>query len=88
MNKYFVYVLKSIKDGNLYIGITNNLNRRLYEHNLAYKNSTKSRAPFKMIYFEEYPNRIEARKREKYLKSGVGREFIKAKLKGSAVAQW
>lgn len=77
MDKYFVYILKSLKDGNLYTGITNNLDRRLYEHNLAYKNSTKSRVPFKMIYSEECLNRIEARKREKYFKSGSGREYIK-----------
>ncbi len=54
---YYVYVLRSLKDGNLYIGMTNNLSRRLYEHNLGYKGSTKSRAPFKLIYKEEYPDR-------------------------------
>lgn len=80
--KYFVYILKSLKDEGLYIGITNDINRRLYEHNLGYKGSTKSRTPFKFIYSEEYSNRVEARKREKYLKSGSGREFIKLHIQG------
>ncbi len=74
---YHVYILQSLKDGNLYTGITNNLERRLYEHNLAYKNSTRGRAPFTIIYSEECNNRLEARQREKYFKSGIGREYIK-----------
>ena len=75
--KYFVYVLQSLKDKGLYIGMTNNIERRLYEHNLGYKNSTRARIPFRLIYTEEYPDRKLAREREKELKSGSGREFIK-----------
>lgn len=85
---YFVYVLKSKKDSKFYTGITNNLERRLAEHNNSKSStpSTKNRGPFIVIYFEKMENRKIAREREKYLKSGSGREFIK--LKYSAVAQW
>jgi len=76
---YFVYVLKSKKDGKFYTGITNNLEHRLAEHNRGKSStsSTKNRGPFIIIYFEKVENRRVARKREKYLKSGSGREFIK-----------
>lgn len=76
----WVYVLKSLKDGFLYIGISENPERRLLEHNLGMTKSTKSRKPFRIIYTEKVIDRIEARKREKYLKSGFGREFLKQYL--------
>ncbi|MCF7907200.1 GIY-YIG nuclease family protein [Patescibacteria group bacterium] len=78
---YFVYVLKSEKDGKFYVGMTNNIERRVKEHNngVASTPSTKNRGPFKLIYFEKLENRIIAREREKYLKSGSGREYIKNK---------
>ena len=77
---YNVYVLKSKKDGKLYTGITNDLNRRFYEHNKGKKStpSTMRRGPFKIIYKEILPDRESARKREKYLKSGSGREYLKS----------
>jgi len=76
---YFVYVIKSKKDGKNYTGITKNLEKRLIQHNRSNKStpSTMNRGPFVMIYNERVGDRIEARKREKYLKTGVGREFIK-----------
>lgn len=74
---YFVYVLKSEKDNNLYIGITNNLEKRLKQHNNGNNFSTKYRKPFKLVYYEIKENRQDARIREKFLKSGCGREFIK-----------
>ncbi|MFH1577433.1 MAG: GIY-YIG nuclease family protein [Candidatus Margulisiibacteriota bacterium] len=77
---YFVYIIQSLIDNNLYIGITNDLKQRLKRHNSGQVNSTKHRAPFKFIYSESLPNSIEARKREKYFKSGIGREFIKKTL--------
>ena len=75
---YKVYALYSYKDKNLYIGITNNIERRIYEHNSGQQKSTKSRRPFKLIYEEECDNRIAARERERYLKSGCGREYLKS----------
>jgi len=81
MNKtHYVYVLKSEKDGNIYIGITNNIERRVRQHNTAKNLSTKYRIPFRLIYKEKHKNRIEARAREKFLKSGCGREWIKEKF--------
>ena len=75
--KYFVYVLRSKKDENFYIGLTKNVDRRLKEHNSGYEKSTKSRRPFEVILQEEFPDRISARKREKYFKLGCGREYLK-----------
>jgi len=77
---YYIYVLQSQKDYNIYIGITNNLERRLKQHNAGKNLSTKYRSPFKLIYKEQHKNRIEARKREKFLKSGCGREWIKEEV--------
>jgi len=77
--KYYTYVLRSKKDGKHYTGITNNLERRLRQHNDGdtATPSTRNRGPFVLVYSEEADNRMEARIREKYLKSGAGREFIK-----------
>ncbi len=74
---WFVYVLKSLKDKNLYIGLTSDLDKRIERHNNGYEKATKGRRPFKLLHFEQYESRPEARKREKYLKSGFGREIIK-----------
>lgn len=65
---YALYVLKSLKDDNLYIGYTNNLKRRLTEHNLGKVFSTKTREPFELVYCELYKSEIDARKREHNLK--------------------
>ena len=74
----FVYVLRSQKNGHLYIGMTNNLERRLEEHNTGKNRSTKAYIPYKLLTFEKFKTRVEARLREKYLKSSVGRRFINA----------
>lgn len=67
-NLYYVYVLKSMQDNNLYIGLTNNLNRRIHEHNTGLVSSTKLRRPFKSVYVEGYKSEKDARHREKNLK--------------------
>ena len=77
MTQFFVYALKSIKDGRLYIGISADPYRRLAEHNAGMTRSTKSRRPFEIIHIEEFSDRKSARKKEIYLKSGCGREFLK-----------
>ena len=76
---FYVYVLKSQKDRKNYTGMTNNLTRHISQHNRGSKEtpSTASRGPFSLIYVEEVKTRQEARIREKFLKTGVGREFIK-----------
>ncbi len=73
---YWVYALKSKKDNRLYIGLSLDVDRRLKEHNAGYCRSTKSRRPFVLIYKEECFSLEVARQREKFLKSGTGREFL------------
>ncbi|WP_350294096.1 GIY-YIG nuclease family protein [uncultured Croceitalea sp.] len=77
---FCVYVIKSRLDGRLYKGMTQNLERRVSEHNAGKVKSTKGYAPWDLAYFEKYDSRALARDREKYFKSGSGREFLKQKL--------
>jgi putative endonuclease len=77
----YVYILKSNKDLKRYVGLTNNLERRISLHNDGKVQATKNRRPFELIYFEEIEDRIVAVKREKFLKSGKGREFLNSILK-------
>ena len=72
---YYVYIIQNIKDKKFYTGITNNLDRRLKEHNKGKNYSTKNRGSFQLVYSEKYFSRNDARKREKFFKSGIGREF-------------
>lgn len=65
---YYVYVLKSTKDEKLYIGSTNDLRRRLSEHNKGEVTSTKARRPFELRYYESYASEKDARGREFSLK--------------------
>ena len=73
----FVYAIKSLSRNYLYVGMTNDLERRIAEHNNGENKSTKAYRPFKLIYSETFPDRISARAKEKYLKSGIGKEFLK-----------
>jgi len=74
---YYVYVLQSLKNRRFYTGSTNNLERRLFEHNSGQSKYTKSTAPFVLIYKEEYLTRREAYEKEMYFKTGKGRKYIK-----------
>ncbi|MBI3627601.1 MAG: GIY-YIG nuclease family protein [Candidatus Sungbacteria bacterium] len=65
---FFVYILKSLKDLKLYTGSTNDLRRRLREHNSGLIASTKFRRPLRPVYYEAYRSESEARQREKNLK--------------------
>jgi len=81
---FYLYVLKSKKDDNLYIGSTNNLRRRLFEHNNGMTQSTKSRRPFELRYYESYFNEQDARKRESSLKmDGKALSKLKARISKS-----
>jgi putative endonuclease len=73
----FVYVLKSLKDGKKYVGISANPQDRIRQHNRGEVKSTKGRRPFEIVYHEEVDSAKEARKKEKYLKSAAGRRFLK-----------
>ncbi|HEU5291721.1 MAG TPA: GIY-YIG nuclease family protein [Cyclobacteriaceae bacterium] len=75
---YFVYAIKSLADGRIYVGMSQNVSKRLMEHNSGKTKSTKGYRPWQLIYTELLPSRLEARKREKYLKSGVGKEYLKS----------
>ena len=65
---FFVYILKSRKDSNLYIGSTNDLEKRVKEHNKGKVSSTKLRTPFELVYYEAYKAESDARNREMRLK--------------------
>lgn len=72
-----VYVLRSIKDKRTYVGSTDNFQRRLHQHNSGKVTSTKHRAPFQVLFTEEFEILEEARKRELWYKSGAGRRKLK-----------
>jgi putative endonuclease len=81
---HYVYVLKSLEHWRFYVGMTTNIERRIDEHSKGYTKSTKGYRPWELFFFEEYKTRIEARGREKYLKSGIGKEYIKSKWASSS----
>jgi putative endonuclease len=74
---YYVYALKSEVDKRLYVGMSADIVKRFEYHNKGKVFSTKRYKPWILVYSEKVGSRIEARKREKYLKSGCGKEFIK-----------
>jgi putative endonuclease len=78
---YYVYAIKSGSKNYIYVGMTNNLERRLKQHNSGESKTTKAFRPFTLLFSETLATRAEARKREKYLKSGIGKEFLKTLLK-------
>ena len=73
---YTVYIIKSSKDNKRYIGCTKNILRRLDEHNSGLVKSTRNRRPLELIYSEEYGNKADALARERFFKSGKGREYL------------
>jgi len=82
---FFVYVIRSRVNGYFYVGLTGDVERRIDEHNSGKTKSTKPYKPWVFLFSEEFETRVEARKREVYLKSGVGKEYIKSKWSGSSV---
>ena len=81
---YYVYAIISGKDNRIYVGLTGNLSRRIREHNGGKTKSTKYYKPWSLLYLEKLDNLLEARKREKKLKSGCGKEFLKKKVHNCA----
>jgi len=71
---YKVYLLKSGKDGHYYIGQTNNIERRLIEHNSGKSRSTRNRRPFILIGYESYSTRNESRYREYQIKNSIDKQ--------------
>ena len=76
----YVYVLYSSKDEKFYTGMTNDLKKRFDEHTKGYVRSTKHRRPLTLIYYEGCLNEADAARREKYLKSGMGKRYLKQRL--------
>ncbi len=74
---FWVYALSSLKRNYIYVGLTSNLTRRIKRHNSVRERITKPYAPFELLYSEIIETRIEAREREKYWKSGVGKEKLR-----------
>jgi putative endonuclease len=72
-----VYAIKSLSKNYIYVGMTNNLERRFKQHNEGHESTTRFYKPFKILYAENFGDRPSARIREKYLKSGTGKEFLK-----------
>jgi putative endonuclease len=77
---HFVYVLRSQNFPKSYVGMTNNIERRIQEHNSGKHVYTKRHLPWDVIWKEQYDTLKDARVREKYLKSAAGRKFLKAKV--------
>lgn len=73
---YYVYILQSQTDNSLYIGYSANLKKRFKEHNQGKNLSTKAFIPYRLIFYEAFLNRTDAKNREEYLKSGFGRKTI------------
>lgn len=82
---FYVYILLSLKDGKLYIGFTSDLKRRLREHKTGGSKSTKCRLPFKLIFYEAHISEEDARRREKYFKTTVGKKGLKLILRQSLI---
>lgn len=77
---FYTYVLESLTDKKYYIGYTNDLKRRVEEHNRGESKSTKPRRPLILIYYEACRNEQDAKRREKYLKTTQGRRFLGLRL--------
>jgi putative endonuclease len=74
---YTVYAIKSKIKNYIYVGLTSNLNERLHRHNSSYEKTTRAYATYTLIFSENFQTRVEARAKEKFLKCGVEKEFLK-----------
>lgn len=81
MEKFYVYVLSSKKDNSWYIGYSSDLENRIIQHNSGKTITTSRKMPWEIIYYEISFNKADAIAREKYLKSGMGRRYLKNRLK-------
>ena len=81
MKFFYIYVLKSGKDKDFYVGYTENLKSRFEQHRRGYVSSTKERRPLEIVYSEACLDKRDAEHREKYLKTYLGRQFLRNRLK-------
>jgi putative endonuclease len=78
---FYVYIIQSVKDKRWYTGSTSDLRKRLIEHNKGKSTWTKTRGPWKLIYYEACQNKEDGQARELYLKSGMGKRYLKNRLR-------
>lgn len=78
---FYTYVLRSQKDGNLYIGYTENLKKRFKEHQDGQSPATSPRRPLDLIFYEAYLNKYDALRREKYFKTSKGKTTLQNMLR-------
>jgi len=81
---HYVYVLKSSKDGYLYVGSSKDIEGRIREHESGRVPSTKDRRPLKLVYYEASNDIRDSVHREKYLKTAWGKRYLKNRLKNDA----
>lgn len=74
-------MLESKKDHKWYTGVTNDLRKRFYQHQLGKSHSTRGRGPWEVIYYEMCKDEDDARSRELFLKSGMGKRYLRNRLK-------
>lgn len=79
--RWYVYLLRSKQKRKWYTGSTYDLRKRIAQHNEGINRSTKSGAPWELLYYEFSLNQKDARAREKYLKSGMGKRYLKNRLR-------
>jgi putative endonuclease len=77
---YYVYILRSEKDGSRYIGVTEDLKRRLAEHNSGSNKYSSTKLPIHIIWYSAFPQKQQAYNFERYLKSGSGSAFMNKRL--------
>lgn len=78
---YYVYILRSLKDRLFYIGYSEDLKTRIKDHNAGKNISTKNRRPLELIFYEAFPNKADALRREAYFKTTKGKTTLKQMLK-------
>ena len=81
---HYVYALSSLGRNYIYVGMTSDVERRIREHNMGKEKTTRAYLPFRLLYVESCEDRVEARKREKYWKSGTGKEQLRV-IRGYSV---
>lgn len=82
----YVYLLHSLKNGQLYVGFTNDLKKRVTEHNKGQNRSTRPYTPWELIYYESHRSEKDARRREKYFKTSAGKSSLKRMLREQLTA--
>ena len=87
MRFWYVYVLRSLKDGMFYIGSTNDLKRRLQQHQRGENISTAKRLPIELLYFEGHRSKDDAMRREKYFKTTKGKVTLRQIMR-TALSSW